>query len=410
MILFVPILLLLLTMCGLFIFYCCVSLSGKQRNANSKPESSACYCSVCVLFVFVTLTITVVGILGFSTLQLHSKQKNIVEDLHNLSHTENWIYDGNNSEQSFNKTQFFNNYLNDCSEGLNIFSTYSFYGFLSLGGVILFTSLISLFSVCCKSKCLLITATSVNFICLVVVYLCFTFELTLNVGIADYCQNPKRSLARFLVGSNLLDRKSAAYHIFCPSNNINSTYDNVLPATTNDCSDTSALFYDVITNLCEERAQPSLLLISSLFMLAIFITILSCASPITWRRFSKLKKKNMRYLDDVISEDDDVFLATDELLTSSRNRPSMTRTNNPMCIRDSTDDDLNTSPMLTSHARRHSIEFSPNTRGTFEPSAPPPPNADAGDVMLDEISASLVIDDVDEDGERPPPYSPPRPH
>jgi len=37
---------------------------------------------------------------------------------------------------------------------------------------------------------------------------------------------------------------------------------------------------------------------------------------------------------------------------------------------------------------------------------------DAGDVMLDEISASLVIDDgdVDEDGERPPPYSPPRPH
>ena len=113
-----------------------------------------------------------------------------------------------------------------------------------------------------------------------------------------------------------------------------------------------------------------------------------------------------RYLDDVISEDDDVFLASNNLLTSSRNRPSMTRTHNPMCIRDSTDDDVG-SPMLTSARIRGSVEFSPNTLGTFEPSAPPPPNADESDVMIDEISATLVLDDddVDEDGERPPPVS-----
>lgn len=39
---------------------------------------------------------------------------------------QNWVYDGNNTEQSFNKTQFFNNFLKDCSEGLNIFSTYRY--------------------------------------------------------------------------------------------------------------------------------------------------------------------------------------------------------------------------------------------------------------------------------------------
>jgi len=241
---------------------------------------------------------------------------------------------------------------------------------------------------------------------------CCAFELTLNVGIADYCENPRWSTVKFLVGNNLLDKKSAAYHVYCPSNNINFTNDYVLPATADDCVSTSTLFYDVISNLCEEQPQPSLLLISSLLLLAIFITVLSCASPLTWRRFTKLKNKNMsRYLDDVISEDDDVFLASNNLLTSSRNRPSMTRTHNPMCIRDSTDDDVG-SPMLTSARIRGSVEFSPNTLGTFEPSAPPPPNANESDVMIDEISATLVLDDddVDEDGERPPPYSPPRPH
>lgn len=404
MITFMPILLLFITMIGLLIYYCCI---GVKKVGGNKHESSACYCSLCVLFVFVTFAITCSCIVVYASMQVNSASKQVANSTLQLSQTENWVVslrdDANSTENTTEinalKTAKVNTYLQGQAEWLEDFSFYRFYGTVGLVGVIFLTCIFALISVRCKSRCLLIWSTSLILICIVIIYIYNGIDLMAEVGIADICMEPYRFLFDYSIKMDLLDRTSAFYFIYCPDLTSNTTdilhkqavYDTLLSTASSDlsrdaCVTTQSLISDVVTATCVHSLEGNFLLSCTLLLLAFILTVISCAAPLTWRRFTKIH--DIR--DD---ESDDVFLQSPTSVNMTSIRSNL-RTHNPICISnhdnddDEDEDDVMMPSQSTNPRRRSSVEFSPGT-ATF--------------LRHSHEAVNLL------EGDKPPPYSPPRP-
>lgn len=445
MVMFMPVVALFITMIGLLIYYCCI---GVKKPGGNKHESSACYCSVCVLFVFVTFAITAICIVVYSSMQFQSAARSIADTTLRLSENKHWILSSasdTNSTQNMTginmlKTAKVNQFLVDSAEWLAEMNLYKFYATLGFCGLLLMHCVFALSSVCCKSRCLLIWSTSVILICIVIIFIYVGIDLMTEVAIADICMEPYRFLFNYSVKLNLLDAPSALYYIYCPTGDaatgltskvMSRAYERLAGMTTGmttgegdgaattttgyDCAPTRKLIESVVDMTCG-RAQEGLVVLSCTFLaLAIFLTTLACAAPLTWRRFTKLVR-----IDQSDDESDEVFLRSSPSvnMTSIHHHRgggggSIMRTNNPMCIVNRDDDDAEDEDEVASgdRRRRSSIEFSPGTAtflhrnsGTARRNNNDDVDEDGGGQGAGEEGNNLL-----EGSDKPPPYSPPRP-
>jgi len=374
---FGPLVLLFLTMLILFIYYCSINM---KKIGGNKNESSACYCSICVLVVFITLIFGAAGVVFYANFQCHEGIENAQNATLKLAQTQ-WyesmiISTYKPTSASLLKKNISSNEITDFLttqvDNLETVEFYRFYGSFALIGTLAVSCLFILFSVCCKSSCLMIGANSFLLICLVSIYVYAGFVLATSIGIADICMDPYQFLYNRFIEFYNFPTTLAAYFIYCPlpSNNTYNLTDlqtstqltidqlgsllAIKNISNNICTSTSEQIEDLVESVCMLTEEGLALTGCALFALALMISIVACATPLTWRRFTVIAE-----MDDSEMDSDEVFIRSPSVNVTSM-RPNL-RTNNPMCLTNDDRIDSDTDENRVDFNRRSSIEFSPGT-------------------------------------------------
>ena len=247
-------------------------------------------------------------------------------------------------------------------EDTELYRTIVTYSLIAIQGVI---CLFGLIGICFRSRCCLLTAVFTGLLCLVVSYLYIGTALMTNVATADICIRPykyiQKQAAKFLIDQEVVD-----YYLACPfdvtqnpftevisnatsqllaleqhvalemaeknfSDQVFATLDKIVLETLDmqksfealgsyaDCKNVNQAISALVPAICFSTYEGIFILCMATLSVCFSLTIVLCAAPQTWKRFSKAKQAEDLDLDDVF-------------LPPPARQPSVSRTNNPLYI------------------------------------------------------------------------------
>nr|CAB3267365.1 protein tweety homolog 1-A [Phallusia mammillata] len=288
----------------------------------------------------------------------------------------------------------------------------------SLIGVQALVCLLGMAGVCFRSKCLLITTTFIGLVCLVASYLYIGSGLMVDVAVADLCMDPYNYIQTQAVSKLYMDNSTAQYYLTCsqeigapdPFTDLMKNFvakvsevqvmlesylkqDNLLPVAETSllqmldivnevsrkvdeladelqCKSVNTSLQTFVNTICGSTLEGLFLLAVALLSTCFALTAVLCATPKTWKRYTKQRQNQ-----DSDFDLDDVFLPT------TNSRPVISRINNPMYV---------------SNDGRGSRRISSNLSSTNLPAA-----TNTLSFFRSEENMTLL--------EQPPPYSPPHP-
>ena len=395
-----PLVILVLSMLGFLIYYCCVKI---KRATPNKMNSSSCYCSVCLVIIFVMVALGGLSVIVYGTIEVHEGITAVTEATSKINKSfsvvsneldvvDNLLQDMEVSinklnEMKPNDTEVMQMasvvrslqslvlqlpyqdenegqddlgrfiFLLTASEHYRTIVTFSLIGLQSL------VCILALIGICFRSRCFLITTVFLGLICLVISYLYIGTDLMVDVAIADMCMDPYNYVLDLAVNELHINNITAEYFLTCPSDlagdSLNAvvsnateqlrSFDNFIVEVADEASDQTIEILDqvnipvmdleksletlskylncdfvyvavkeIVVSVCSSTFEGLFLLCVATLSVCFAVTVVMCAAPQTWKRFSKKKATEDLDLDDVF-------------LPPAR-QPSVSRTNNPLYI------------------------------------------------------------------------------
>ena len=397
-----PLVILVLSMFGFLIYYCCVRL---KQASSTKMKSSSCYCSVCLIVVFIMLALGSISVIVYGAIEVHegvtdaarsatrlndscsfvnaevkevgryfSEIKMAVDDLNDTTMandssvlslqmmvslmktavTDLPLYSKQDESNDLKKLLLF-------LEDSKLYRTIVTFSLIGIQGLI---CLFALVGICFRSRCFLLTAVFAGLLCLVISYVYIGTALMVNVAVADICVDPYAYIldqsSKFAISKEIVE-----YYLTCITSNTpnpfstsifnvtlhlqsiekivtdiikqNSTdkilfiADNIIANVVNlqescnllesykNCKDIHLDINAFIQAICSSTFEGIFILCIATLTVCFALTIVMCAAPQTWKRFTKVKHTEDLDLDDVF-------------LPPPARQPSVSRTNNPLYI------------------------------------------------------------------------------
>ena len=232
----------------------------------------------------------------------------------------------------------------------------------SLIGVQSIICLFALIGICFQSRCLLISTVFIGLLCLVICYIYIGIVLMVDVASADFCINPYEYIEKQAMSELEISNRTTQYYLVCSTNmQKNSPFQSLLFSLGNeisalesiaadlslstenlilnnirsnamqlkefvrsmsshlDCQPINVVLKQLVYSACFSTFDGFFILSISTVCVCLALTVILCAAPKTWKKFSRKKDTEELDLDDVF-------------LPPPVRQPSISRTNNPMYI------------------------------------------------------------------------------
>lgn len=431
MVAMMPLAILALSMIGFIIYFCCVKM---KRASPNKADSASCYCSVCLIIIFVMIAFGGIGIIAYSSIQIHEGiNSTLVETsklnqsfaiiINDLDTSEIVFGDLKNNLNKLDNTSFNETVIDSLKSTLsslevfiydlpyrdsgiddrmlwmmNFFQDTENYRMIvtfSLIGIQTTICLFALLGICFRSRCLLITTVLIGLLCLVISYVYIGVVFMIDVASADLCVDPYSYIQELAIDKLVIDNGTAQYYLVCSSDialdfpfkqlffnlsdnllavesivadvdeseeAISLILDNMYTNTMTlknivrslslqlDCKPINSALSQFVSFICFSTFDGFFITSISSVCVCLSLTVILCAAPLTWKRFSRREDTEELDLDDVF-------------LPPPARQPSVSRTNNPLYIspegRYSTRISSNSSPPVATNTLsffRHSEE------------------------------------------------------
>lgn len=224
---FLPLILLLLLMVALMVYYCVIRFS----NEDKIPKKTCCSVNICCYTtsgVFI-ICLSVLGLAGALLLckpafddmsksitkldpQNYEEQINSAPDA--FARIQNQLRDHEDTIESelkndqasydewmgykeelkqFDQSMFPDyqgNSMARSTENLQLVELYRYWGSVGLFSFYVLLIILSFVAICCKSKCMMLGVTCALFFALAICHLTLYAQLSIGVGLADYCSDP----------------------------------------------------------------------------------------------------------------------------------------------------------------------------------------------------------------------------
>nr|XP_039265185.1 protein tweety homolog 3-like [Styela clava] len=252
MIALMAIFLLLFTMMGFAIYFCC--LKAKGGEFEGKDTDGGCYCSVCVLVVFVMLNLAGIGIAVYGNMQtgdgikvvavavrtandtfvsLNDKVRSLLDSTDELMESITELKEMKTDDIEILNMEGYSHKIYDALNvvavpldsiedrlgwAVEIVVVTEYYRSLvtfCLLAFQCFVCFLGMIGLCCRSKCTLIVTIVLGTFCLTATYFYVGADLPISVAAADFCVDPFRAIYNQTVNKGYMSEKVANYFLKC---------------------------------------------------------------------------------------------------------------------------------------------------------------------------------------------------